>query len=106
MVLGQLLLQRRRQQQLLLRIVRPELSIYEVIDPGIYSLRRHKEPVGRYGVTAGRAGRCRHVEPYEQQRVSVADGRGLVWEVGKGRIVYQVREWVYPVVFGPEEQYL
>ena len=47
-----------------------------------------------------------HIEPYERQRVSVADDRDLVWEVGKGRIVYQGREWVCPVVFGPEEQYL
>ena len=47
-----------------------------------------------------------HIEPYERQRVSVADDRDLVWEVGKGRIVYQGREWVCPIVFGPEEQYL
>ena len=47
-----------------------------------------------------------HIEPYERQRVSVADDRDLVWEVGKGRIVYQGREWVCPVVFGPEEQFL
>ena len=46
------------------------------------------------------------VQPYAQQRVAVADNRYMMWDVGKGRMVYQGQEWVCPVVFGPEEQYL
>lgn len=47
-----------------------------------------------------------HIRPYDQQRVSVADNRYVLWDVGKGRILYRDREWVCPIVFGPEEQYL
>ena len=47
-----------------------------------------------------------HIQPYDRQRVSVADNRYQVWDVGKARIVYRDKEWVCPVVFGPEEQYL
>lgn len=47
-----------------------------------------------------------HIQPYDRQRVAVADNRYQVWAVGKARIVYRDKEWVCPVVFGPEEQYL
>ncbi len=47
-----------------------------------------------------------HIQPYDRQRVAVADNSYQVWEVGKARIVYRDKEWVCPVVFGPEEQYL
>ena len=50
--------------------------------------------------------RIPHIQPYDRQRVAVADNRYQVWEVGKARIVYRDKEWVCPVVFGPEEQYL
>lgn len=47
-----------------------------------------------------------HIQPYDRQRVAVADNRYQVWDVGKARIVYRDKEWVCPVVFGPDEQYL
>ena len=47
-----------------------------------------------------------HIRPYDRQSVAVADNSEPVWEVGKARLVYRDREWVCPVVFGPEDQYL
>ncbi len=47
-----------------------------------------------------------HIRPYDRQSVAVADNSEPVWEVGKARLVYRDQEWVCPVVFGPEDQYL
>ena len=47
-----------------------------------------------------------HIQPYARQAVTVADNRQQIWEVGKARLLYRDQEWVCPVVFGPEEQFL
>lgn len=47
-----------------------------------------------------------HIQPREQHRFFLADGRDVIYGIGVARIGLQGREWSCPVIFGPEDQYL
>ena len=47
-----------------------------------------------------------HVEPKVDRLVRFADGSTKVLSRGQVRIVYDGQEWICPVIFGAEDQYL
>ena len=46
------------------------------------------------------------VRPLVERSVGFADGRKETLGVGQARIAFQGEEWICPVIFGPEDQYL
>ena len=47
-----------------------------------------------------------HIRPLAQRTIHLADNRTELQPVGQASISYRGEEWVCPVVFGPEDQYL
>ena len=46
------------------------------------------------------------IRPAIQKPVRLAEGRRAMQGIGLGRFSYRGEEWICPVVFGPEDQYL
>ena len=46
------------------------------------------------------------IRPTVQRPVWLADDRSVLHDIGEGRFSYRGEEWICPVVFGPEDQYL
>ena len=46
------------------------------------------------------------ISPAIQRPVRLAEGRRVMQTSGLGRFSYRGEEWICPVVFGPEDQYL
>ena len=47
-----------------------------------------------------------HIEPIAQWTFYLADGSERLWDAGQARIAYGGQEWICPVIFGEEDQYL
>ena len=47
-----------------------------------------------------------HIETITQWLLYLADGSEGFWDAGQARIAYGGQEWICPVIFGEEDQYL
>ena len=46
------------------------------------------------------------IAPIAQWPFDLADGSQVIWDAGQARIAYAGQEWICPVIFGEEDQYL